>query len=230
MYFFLISVVKGGKNEIKKENDLRQTNLLDFWLKNITTTSNETCQSCLNRCGHSCFDLCHAFHNCSEDPQIKYRSNTNLTTLVLLIRGLLNDTNVGRGGGNNVDDDDDDDDFESRYRCSIGDDAVVDGETGAEFREDVIDDDKRDDYIPLEDRHCTKQICRRRFFGVVRPKQIEQVRETCATASNKYCCYRAFQSFLPMLSSSSSLHSIIPMCIMYMYSNSWLMTLIFNWY
>ena len=154
-------------------------NLLDFWLRNLTLSSNETCQSCLNRCGHSCFDLCHALHNCSTDPQIKYRSNTNLTTLVLLIRGILNDTKLSKG-------DYADDEFENCYRCSTGneeDDGIDNG-----FIEDVVDNEN-EDYIPLEDRHCTKQICRRRFFGVVRPKQIEQVRETCATASNKWVDY-----------------------------------------
>jgi hypothetical protein len=40
-------------------------------------------------------------------------------------------------------------------------------------------------FVPLDDRHCTKQICRRRFFGAARPK-IQPPKESCDTASNRY--------------------------------------------
>ncbi len=40
-------------------------------------------------------------------------------------------------------------------------------------------------FIPLEDRHCTKKICRRRFFGAARPN-IQPPKENCDTAAIRY--------------------------------------------
>eukprot|EP00095_Tigriopus_kingsejongensis_P002205 maker-scaffold1312_size48844-snap-gene-0.11 protein:Tk02205 transcript:maker-scaffold1312_size48844-snap-gene-0.11-mRNA-1 annotation:"conserved hypothetical protein" len=41
-------------------------------------------------------------------------------------------------------------------------------------------------FIPIEERHCTKKICRRRYFGSVKPAQIQPPQESCANAENKY--------------------------------------------
>ena len=40
-------------------------------------------------------------------------------------------------------------------------------------------------FVPVEERQCTKKICRRRFFGSARPK-VQPPKESCDTAATRY--------------------------------------------
>jgi len=48
--------------------------MVDTWLHNLTRSSKEKCPSCLERCGHGCFDLCHLITDCSGEENPGYRS------------------------------------------------------------------------------------------------------------------------------------------------------------
>lgn len=58
------------------QSEIETDTMLHEWLRNLTSQSpEENCDSCLSRCGHNCFDLCHVLRDCSEDPQMRYRSS-----------------------------------------------------------------------------------------------------------------------------------------------------------
>lgn len=42
------------------------------------------------------------------------------------------------------------------------------------------------DFVPLEDRHCTKTICRRKFFGATRAPEIKSIKYSCADTQTRF--------------------------------------------
>ncbi len=101
----------------------------------------------------------------------------------MFFRGLLNSTNLADVSSP--------DEFQDCYECanSFGDQDLP-REKDQVRKEDHVDSEvetfAKDPGSDDSDRHCTKQICRRRFFGKIRPVQIQPPKETCATAANKY--------------------------------------------
>lgn len=159
---------------------------LQAWLANLTSRNpDENCQSCLFRCGRECFDMCHLLADCNSHPEARVSSelkiselnllcmsyfitltskDSNLTSLTILLRGMLNSTSGIRPSDN--------DPLDICYQCGIGathfDNATdVNNNNSSEMYSSTLEPTPKGQevagdtaFIPLEDRHCTKMICR----------------------------------------------------------------------
>ena len=81
--------------------------------------------------------------------------DSNLTGLTILLRGMLNSSSGIRPADN--------DPLDICYRCGIGETNFQNDTTEAEDTLETNLDTTSEEvaaFVPLEDRHCTKMICR----------------------------------------------------------------------
>jgi hypothetical protein len=110
--------------------------------------------------------------------------------MILLIRKtLLNATVNGRVKYK----DRFEDDFKTCFECSINANASLDWNRTRNGQDDQSETTTLDPaaetsvgFVPLEGKQCTRQICRRRFFGTKSPPVIKQVAESCQDAKSRY--------------------------------------------